>query len=159
MFDDLARAQRPSALEWLVVNVLIPSVLVTFVLQWPHAPPAQPQPDNIRCPATLLSEALPPLEPMPDVFPQLIRMPQAVYPEFMRRAGIEDRLVLLALVNSRGRVDSASILIVRATNGAFALSARRALSSALFRPGIFGSMPMAAWLTIQIDFTLTREAT
>jgi TonB family protein len=29
MYDDLARTQRPSLLEWLVVNALIPSVLVS----------------------------------------------------------------------------------------------------------------------------------
>src|SRR2546427_1383469 len=37
MYDDLARAQKPSALEWLVVHALIPSVLLTLVLQWPRA--------------------------------------------------------------------------------------------------------------------------
>ena len=36
MYDDLERSQRPSHLEWLVVNVVIPSVLVTFAL---HARP------------------------------------------------------------------------------------------------------------------------
>ncbi len=31
MYDDLARSQRPSSLEWLVVHTVIPSVLLTLV--------------------------------------------------------------------------------------------------------------------------------
>lgn len=159
MYDDLARAQRPSALEWLVVNALIPSVLVTFVLQWPH----DPTPVRIQGRFVMVCDCGMGVDegpgPIPDVFPRLISMPKAVYPDVLRRAGVEDHVVLRALVNTRGRVDSTSILIVQATNRALALSARRALIHALFWPARFDGKPIAGWTTMGIDFTLTREAT
>jgi len=146
MYDDLARAQRPSALEWLVVNALIPSVLFTIVLRllWPHtAAPYAQQPSLL----------------VPDAFPVLIAMPEPAYPQVLRRAGAQDHVLLRALVTSDGRVDSASILAVQAIYPAFVASAQQALSHARFRPARFGGRTGAAWITIMIDFTLTREAT
>lgn len=159
MYDDLARAQRPSALEWLVVNALIPSVLVTFVLHSSLASHAgEPSPDI----STLIGypevRSQPPM-PVPDAFPVLITMSEPAYPEILRRAGAEDHVLLRALVTPDGRVDSASILAVQAVYPAFVASAQLALSRARFRPALFGGRPGGAWITILIDFTLTREAT
>ena len=159
MYDDLARAQRPSALEWLVVNALIPSVLLTFVVHsslGSHA--REPSPDI----STLVGYpevcSQPPMA-IPDAFPVLVTMPEPAYPKTLRRAGAEDRVLLRALVTPDGRVDSASILTVQAIYPAFVAAARQALSRARFRPARFGGRPGAAWITILIDFTLTREAT
>jgi protein TonB len=96
---------------------------------------------------------------VPDAFPVLITMPEPAYPKILRHAGVEDRVLLRALVTRDGRVDSASILAVQATYPAFVASAQQALSRARFRPARFGGRPGAAWITILIDFTLTREAT
>ena len=79
MYDDLARSQRQSALEWLVLNALIPSVLVTLALPrhssyqpppravrhafmctltWTPIPdlPAIPMPAGVRVPITILRQ-------------------------------------------------------------------------------------------------------
>src|SRR6266545_204432 len=157
MYDDLARTQQPTTLEWLVVNALIPSVLVTFALQVPLAAPRARPPQTVQC-----SLIFPPPEEArpddpPDVFPVLIRMPDAVYPEIMRRAGMEDRVTLRALVNTRGRVDSSSVLVLQASNREFAMSARYALSRALFSLARFAGKPVDAWVTMAIEFTLSRE--
>jgi len=34
MYDDLARTQNPTPLEWFVVHAVIPSVLVTAAFHW-----------------------------------------------------------------------------------------------------------------------------
>jgi hypothetical protein len=34
MYEHLVRSQEIGPLEWLVVNMLMPSLLVTFALQW-----------------------------------------------------------------------------------------------------------------------------
>ena len=158
MYDPVLRAQRPSVLEWLVVNALIPSVLVSFAhhvwhiqhlvpSRWPH----------VACHSGFLlpSDGFEPAGAHPDVFPVLVEMPTPVYPAVLRRAGIEDRVILRALVDVHGRVDTSSVLVVRATEPQFVRAARQALKRALFQPGRFGGKPMTAWATIAIDFRLT----
>ena len=139
MYDDLARSQRPSSLEWLVVNAMIPSVLVTVVLQLALAARAAPTPPGSH---------------VPDAFPALISMPRPSYPPIMRRLRIEGRVVLRALVNTRGKVEPSSILVFQATDSHFIESSRQALTAALFRPARFGGRAGGAWITIAVDFNL-----
>jgi len=155
MYDDLARTQNPTLLEWFVVHAVIPSVLVTAALHWSPdvlATPIEPT-YTIVCP---LTERVPG-GPVLDVFPVLIRMPRAAYPEAMRRSGVQGRVVLRALVSTLGRVYPSSILVLRATHVQFVVPAREALSAALFRPGWFGGRRMDAWITIAIDFPDSSE--
>ena len=128
---------------------MIPSVLLTLVLQAWGATPAA------RTPAVM--EEVGPRDPRPDPFPILLRMPRPVYPVIMLRAGIDGRVVVQALVNAEGRVEAASILVRQATHVEFIQPARQALAAALFRPGRFGGKAGAAWIVIAIDFNLTRE--
>src|SRR2546430_16765046 len=91
MYDDLAPAQKPSALEWLVVHALIPSVLLTLVLQWPRAHISRETPTVCTCMCFLPDE---PINvrllggPLPDAFPVLITRPRASYPRLLRRLRI-----------------------------------------------------------------------
>ena len=142
MYDDLARSQRPSSLEWLVVNAVIPSVLVTLVLQTALAARAAP-----TLPGSL----------MPDAFPTLISMPRPSYPAVMRHLRVEGRVVLRALVNAGGGVEPSSILAFQATDSRFIEPSRQALAAALFRPARFGGQPGGAWITIAVDFNLVAE--
>jgi len=139
MYDDLARTQNPTAVEWFVLHAVIPSVLVTAALHWsPAAPGPLEKPTYVLvCPSKMFESVIEPFVggPIPDVFPVLVRMPRARYPEALLRARIEGRVVLRALVNTSGRVDSSSILVLRATHVEFLVPARQALKAALFRPG------------------------
>lgn len=162
MYDDLARAQRPSALEWFVLNAVIPSVLVTLALYSPSPEPRAPT--CYDC-----SEGVPfilppcgdcspfPLGPIPDALPILISMPRPLFPPLMRRYDVEGRVVLRALVNADGRVDSTSILVVQMTDAGFVPAAFHALARALFRPARFAGHAGAAWISIAINFTLRQE--
>ncbi|SRR5712691_554473 len=51
MYDDLARTQRPSPLEWFVVNAVIPTLVVTLALQVTAprraSPPTIPADDDV----------------------------------------------------------------------------------------------------------------
>src|SRR6266545_5877379 len=157
MYDDLARTQTPTAVEWFVLHAVIPSVLVTAAFHWkpPIATAASTAPTSVERLVTVC--VIIPTPTIPDVFPTLVSMPRPVHPEAMRRAGIEGRVVLQALANTSGRVDSSSILVLRATHVEFVVPARQALQAALFRPGWFGGQRLDAWITIAIDFTLSRE--
>jgi len=161
MYDHVLRAQRPSVLEWLVVNALIPSVLVSFAHHiWQIQHLAHTRAPRVACHAGFLlpSDGFEPGKRISDGFPVLVHMPTPAYPAILRRAGIEDRVILRALVDVQGRVDTSSVLVVQATEPQFLVAARQALKRSRFRPGRFAGTPTAAWAIIAIDFTLTGEA-
>ncbi len=158
MYDDLARTQTPTPLERFVVHAVIPSVLVTAAFHWnspvwnsPGARAAATVPTSIEWVTIVCQMPLAPLGPIPDSFPTLVRMPPPVYPDAMRRSGIEGRVVLRALVSTRGRVYPSSILVLRTTDVQFVAPARQALRDALFRPARLGGARIEAWITIGID--------
>jgi len=156
MYDDLARTQNPTAVEWFVLRAVIPSVLVTAALHWSPAPPICSGIEHLIEP-TPCCPFVPWPGPIPDVFPTLVSMSQPAYPEAMRRAGIEGRLVLRALVNTHGRVVPSSILVLRTTDAEFSTPAILALSAARFRPAKFAGARIDAWITIAVDFKLPQE--
>jgi|SRR5882762_6486547 len=153
MYDDLARTQTPTRLERFVLHAVIPSVLLTAALHWTPVARAPFRWPSFECTFPLFIEPVleEPEAPVPDVFPTLVRMPRPVYPAAMRRSGIEGRVVLKALVNTRGRVYPSSILVLRTTDVAFVAPARQALRDALFRPARVGGARIEAWITIGID--------
>jgi TonB family protein len=151
MYDDLARTQNPTRLERFVWHAVIPSVLLTAAFHWnsPIASVESVAPTSVEWLVTVCEN--PPWPPIPDVFPTLVRMPRPIYPDAMRRAGIDGRVVVKALVNTRGRVYPSSILVLRTTDVVFVAPARQALRDALFRPARLAGTRIEAWITIGID--------
>jgi len=86
--------------------------------------------------------------------PQVLSGPLPRYPELLRQAGIQGRVVLEATVDSTGRVEPASVTIVSATNPGFVEPARQALLATLFRPGEVGDRATRMRVRIPFDFTL-----
>src|SRR5712691_2836127 len=150
MYDDLARTQNPTPLEWFVVHAVIPSVLVTAALHWQPAVAAAAPTPPVSADWFFTVCGLPPDGPIPDVFP-LLRMPRPTYPESMGRSGIEGRVVLKALVSTHGRVYPSSILVLQTTDVQFVAPARQALTAAVFRPAWLGGARVEAWIRIGID--------
>lgn len=154
MYDELARAQKPSRLEQFVVNALIPSVLLTFALHKPSVAKANPLPP-------LSPFSTPPyvfiggtecyrFDALPDVFPVLLSMPHIAYSPGILRSAEKGRVLLKARVNTAGRVDPASILVLRATDVRLIPPARRALLAALFRSAWLDGRRIPAWITIGV---------
>jgi TonB family protein len=161
MYDDLARSQRPSPLEWVVVNMLLPSMLVTFAIQSRadlHTKSGGPPDDPIVCilPVMGIWEERH-LGPIPDLFPVLLKMAQPVYPDRDARSGAKPRVFLRALVDPSGRISPSSIVIVQSPDSRLDAPARRALAAALFRPARLDGHAIAAWITIAVDFQLRGE--
>lgn len=157
MYDDLARTQNPTPLEWFVVNAVIPSVVLSLALWSPSATPAATAAAPLHVGyfcllrGTVLEEPEP--GPIADVFPVLIHMPRASYPVALHQERIAGRVRLKALVNRRGGVEPQSIRVLLATDVRFVEFARRALSGALFRPARLSNRRIDAWITITIDFS------
>jgi len=86
--------------------------------------------------------------------PEVLTGPLPVYPEFLRRAGVQGQVVLEALVDTTGRVQAASIAVASATNPGFVAPARQALLATLFRPARVGGRPVRMLVRVPFDFTI-----
>lgn len=153
MYDDLATTQQPSPLEWLVMNMVVPSVLLTIALQpWASDVPRSTPRDGV-----ITAEVIPVVTPPEsDFYPLLLSIRLPEYPAAMRRAGTEGRVVLRALVDMHGRVRHSSIEVLQTTNPRFNTAARQAVGSALFRRAAWG-LPVESWVTMVIEFHLFPE--
>jgi protein TonB len=93
--------------------------------------------------------------------PEVLTGPVPLYPELLRQAGIQGRILLEAIVDTSGRVSADSILVVFATNPAFVRVARQALIATLFRPALVGGKPVRMRVRVPYEFTIrsgTRSA-
>jgi protein TonB len=79
------------------------------------------------------------------------------YPELLRQAGVEGRVVLEAVVDTLGRVEAGSITVVAATHLAFVASARQALAGALFRPARVGGRAVRVRVRFPAQFMLRNS--
>jgi len=86
--------------------------------------------------------------------PEVLSGPLPRYPELLRQAGVQGRVILEAIVDTTGRVEPASVTIVSATNPAFVEPARRALLATLFRPAEVGGQATSMRVRIPFEFTL-----
>lgn len=86
--------------------------------------------------------------------PQVLTGPLPAYPELLRQAGVQGRVVLEAVVDTSGRVVPASVAVISATNPAFVAPARQALLATLFRPALVRGRLVALRVQIPYEFTI-----
>ena len=80
--------------------------------------------------------------------------PLPVYPDLLRQAGIEGKVVLEAVVDTSGRALAQSIAVVTASNPGFIAPARQALLATLFRPAMVGGKPVRMLVRIPYEFAI-----
>jgi periplasmic protein TonB len=90
--------------------------------------------------------------------PELIGHPAVVYPELLRRAGIEGRVVVEAVIDTTGRVEPRTIHVMTATNPLFAPAARAMVAGSRYRPGAVGGRPVRVRVLVPVDFRVEAGA-
>ena len=85
---------------------------------------------------------------------EVLTGPLPVYPDLLRQAGVQGRVVLEAVVDTTGRVHAPSILVVSATHPGFVAPARHALLATLFRPAIVRGKPIQMRVRIPYEFAI-----
>jgi TonB family protein len=85
---------------------------------------------------------------------EVLTGPLPVYPDLLRQAGVQGRVVLEAVVDTTGRVLSQSISVVWATNPGFIAPARQALLATLFRPAMVGGTAVRMRVRIPYEFAI-----
>lgn len=157
MYDDLVQAQQPSALERFVLNSVLPSLFLTSLLRadvvWSTPARDDPQAQG----GTVGFVMLPivgcfPSRLVPDELPVLLTMPVPSYPALLRQAGIEGRVTLKAMVDSRGRVEPWSVGVISTTHQGLVPAARRAVLKALYRPARLRGQAITARVDISFEF-------
>lgn len=89
-----------------------------------------------------------------DEHAEVLTGPLPVYPDLLRQAGVQGRVVLEAVVDTTGRVLLQSISVVSATNPGFVTSARQALIATLFRPAMVGGKAVRMRVRIPYEFAI-----
>jgi len=89
-----------------------------------------------------------------DEHAEVLSGPLPVYPDLLRQAGIEGKVVLEAVVDTTGRVLAQSIAVVAVTNPGFVVPARQALLATLFRPAMVGGKPVRMLVRIPYEFAI-----
>ena len=88
--------------------------------------------------------------------PELLAGPPPVFPEHLRRAGVEGRVVVEATVDTTGRVEPGSVVVVTAPHPDLGRAAAVYLERALFRPGTVAGRPVRVRIRQGIEFRLRR---
>ena len=92
--------------------------------------------------------------PVSEEHAEILTGPLPVYPDLLRQAGVQGRVVLEAVVDTTGRVLSQSIAVVSATNPGFVAPARQALLATLFRPAMVGGKAVRMRVRIPYEFAI-----
>jgi protein TonB len=88
--------------------------------------------------------------------PALLSAPPPPYPDILKQAGIQGRVLLSAIVDTSGRVEPSSIQIVKSPNPGFDVPARSWVLKALFRPARLHGQAVRVHVTLPIDYAIKQ---
>jgi TonB family protein len=85
--------------------------------------------------------------------PALLSPPPA-YPELSRRAGIQGRVLLQAIVDTTGRLEPGSVKILKSPSAGFEVATRRWALAARFRPARLQGRAVRVLVNLPFDFSM-----
>lgn len=89
-----------------------------------------------------------------DEYPELLAAPAPTYPELLRQAGVEGGVVLEAVIDTGGKVEGSSIVVI-AGHPVFAAAAQRSLVASLFRPARVRGRAVRVRVRLPFEFRLS----
>jgi TonB family protein len=87
--------------------------------------------------------------------PSVLSGPQLQYPELLRQAGIQGRVMVQAIIDTTGRAEPPSAKILQSPNPGFDQPAKNYVLKALFRPARVHGRAVRVLINIPIDFKIT----
>jgi periplasmic protein TonB len=90
--------------------------------------------------------------------PELISHPAVRYPELLRQAGIEGRVVLEAVIDTAGRVERGSLRVLSSSNPLFDAPAREVVGGSRYRPGRVDGRPVRVRVTVPVAFQVSGRS-
>ncbi|HUL49383.1 MAG TPA: energy transducer TonB [Gemmatimonadales bacterium] len=95
------------------------------------------------------------LEAIVEEKPSLLSSPPSFYPELLRTAGIQGRVILQAIVDTLGRAEPGSIKIITSPDSGFNVVSRTWLLHALFRPAHVHGRAVRVLVAVPLDYHIT----
>jgi protein TonB len=134
---------------------LVPAPAPDWPTTSPELVPGTPGPMVSPLPSS------PPPEGVVDVHvveeaPVLLSHPVPRYPDILRQAGIEGRVVVEAVIDTMGRAEHEGLRIVSSSHALFAPEARALVLGSRYRPARFGGRPVRVRILVPVGFALRR---
>ena len=121
----------------------VPEPVVPEPVVEPPAPAAEPAPTPEARPAM---NAFVPHE----VAPTVARQVESLYPDILRRAGVEGRVVVRVLIGTDGRAED--VVVIRSDNEGFDRATVDAVRAWTFTPALQAGRPVRVWMTVPVRF-------
>jgi protein TonB len=137
----------------------LPPLPPTTAPDWPAVPPA-PIPGTPVLPA-----APPPPTAAPGGLvdirvveepPVLLSHPVPRYPDILRQAGIEGRVVVEAVIDTTGHAERDGLRVVSSSHTLFVPAASALVLGSVYRPARFGGRPVRVRILVPVGFALRR---
>jgi protein TonB len=96
------------------------------------------------------------LESVVEEKPEPLSGPPLQYPELLRQAQIQGRVMVEAIIDTTGRAEPTSIKIVQSPHPGFDQPAKSYMRQALFRPARVHGRPVRVLVRLPIDFKLRQ---
>ena len=93
-------------------------------------------------------------ESLVDQLPVMLAGPVPVYPDLLRQARIQGRVMLEAVVDTLGHVEPGSIVVVATAHPGFVAPAQQALRASLFRPARVRGTAVRVRVRMAFDFVV-----
>jgi TonB family protein len=89
--------------------------------------------------------------------PSLLSAPP-VYPALLKQAGIQGRVILPAVIDTTGRVEPASVRIMKSSHPAFEQPTKDWVLKALFRPARLQGRGVRVFINLLVDYSITQSS-
>lgn len=96
------------------------------------------------------------LEAVVEERPDLISHPPSRYPEILRQAGIEGRVLVEVVIDTLGRAERGSIRILSSTHQLFDAPARETVANSVYRPGRIAGRAVRVRVQVPLNFSITH---
>jgi protein TonB len=94
------------------------------------------------------------LEAIVEEKPSVLAAPQPPYPELLRQAGVQGRVLIRAIIDTSGRAEPGSVQIVQSPNPGFDQPSRAWMQRALFRPARVHGRAVRVLVEVPLDYRI-----
>jgi len=96
------------------------------------------------------------VESVVDEKPEILSGPGLQYPDLLRQAAIQGRVLVQAIIDTTGRAEPQSVKVIQSPNPGFDQSAKNYMLGALFRPARVHGRAVRVLINVPIDFKIKR---
>ena len=88
--------------------------------------------------------------------PEVLSGPALNYPDLLRQAGVQGRVLVQAIIDTSGRAEPPSVKVIQSPNPGFDQPAKNYVLRALFRPARVHGRAVRVLVNLPIDFKIKR---